>query len=311
MSAIEPLRFRHIGLHVSDLDSALHFFCDRLQLELLSRGPEDDVMAERIIGPGAPALECAVLRFPETHVTLRLTENPGARVVDADARNPGTCHVAFYTDDLDSTWANLAEIGTKLVSERIVSIIGGVFDGGKAIYCVGPDGYRIEFLEGRAYLDGSYRDPDAVPKLARANEASHMGVHVRDRDRALAFYRDLVGMEVVAEWLEETASTRSVIGYSQASLNMAILRMPGTQSYFEVIEYQSVGGQPVDTHNGNNGTVHIAYEVADLDSMADKLAVFGSPLLTDGILTMADGTRGLCCEDPDGMRVQFFEARGA
>jgi lactoylglutathione lyase len=310
MPTEELLRFRHIGLHVSDLNAALRFFRDGLQLEVLSRGKEDDPMAAAIIGPTSPALDCAILRFPETHVTIRLTENPGAPIVDTEARNPGTCHVAFYTGDLDRTWAHLDENGAHLVSDRVVSIVGGVFDGGKAIYCVGPDGYRIEFLEGPAYLDGSHRDPAAVPNTSRANEASHMGIHVRDRDKSLAFYRDLVGMEVVAAWLEETPSTRSVIGYPEASLNMAILRMPGTQSYFEVIEYQNVGGAPVDTHNSNNGTVHIAYDVSDLDALAQKLETFGSPMVTDGIVALVEGSRGLCCEDPDGIRVQFFERKG-
>ena len=307
MSSAESPRFRQIGLHVSNLDRALHFFCDRLQLEMLSRGTERDPMAVSMIGPGADALSSAVLRFPTTGVTIRLTENPAAAIVDADHKNAGTCHVAFYTHDMDSTWANLEEAGTQLVSDSVVSIVGGVFDGGKAIYCVGPDGYRIEFLEGRAYLDGSARDPDAVPNLRRANEASHMGIHVRDRDRSLAFSRDLIGMEVVAAWLEKTSSTRSVIGYPQAELNMAILRMPGTHAYFEVIQYQGTDGSPIDTDNCSNGTCHMAFEVDDLDGMASRLREFGSPLVTPGIVALADGGRGLCCEDPDGIRVQFLQ----
>lgn len=61
---------------------------------------------------------------------------------------------------------------------------------------------------------------------------------------------------------------------------MAILRMSGTQSCFEVVEYRNVGGSRINTHNGSNGTAHIAYDEADLDR---------------------------CCEDPDGIRVQFSE----
>src|SRR5690606_9233832 len=164
---------------------------------------------------------------PETETRIRLVGNRAGPSVDADHKNPGTCHVAFYTHDLDSTWANLAEGGTRLVSTEIVKITGNVFEGGKAIYCVGPNGIRVEFLEGRAYLDGSPRDPAAVPNRQRANEASHLGIHVRDRDRSLAFYRDLLGIEVVAAWLEKTPSTKAVIGYPEAELHMAILRMPG------------------------------------------------------------------------------------
>ena len=161
MTTSQRLRFRHIGLHTGDLDAALGFFSERLQLPVLSRGPADDPMLADMVGLPPEQLPTATLRFPETHVTIRLVENRAGARVDADARNQGTCHVAFYTDDLDSTWACLADGGSRLVSEEIVSIVGGVFDGGKAIYCVGPDGFRIEFLEGRGYLDGSTRDPSA------------------------------------------------------------------------------------------------------------------------------------------------------
>lgn len=302
------LRMSHIGLHVADLDAALAFFCDRLQLDLLSRRTGSDPMVAEMVGQKPEALETATLAFPETETRIRLVGNRAGPSVDADHKNPGTCHVAFYTHDLDSTWANLAEGGTRLVSTEIVKITGNVFEGGKAIYCVGPNGIRVEFLEGRAYLDGSPRDPAAVPNRQRANEASHLGIHVRDRDRSLAFYRDLLGIEVVAAWLEKTPSTKAVIGYPEAELHMAILRMPGTHAYFEVIEYQKTDGRPIDTDNGNNGTCHMAFAVDDLDEVHDRLRRFGAPILSGGIVDLPDGGRGLWCTDPDGIRVQFTES---
>src|SRR5690606_31559035 len=99
-----------------------------------------------------------------------------------------------------------------------------------------------------------------------------------DRDRSLAFYRDLLGIEVVAAWLEKTPSTKAVIGYPEAELHMAILRMPGTHAYFEVIEYQKTDGRPIDTDNGNNGTCHMAFAVDDLDEVHDRLRRFGAPI---------------------------------
>lgn len=291
------LGFDHIGLHVGNLDDAATFFVNHLQLDMLGRGEERDRFLLTASASTRP-LETIRLRFPETRSEVRLIGNPGAPLADADHANPGTCHVCFYTNDLDSTWFLLEQQGTQLCSTGIINIEGGVFDGGKCIYCVGPDGFRIEFLDGPAYLDGSRRDPRAVPLDRRANEASHIGIHVRDRDRSLAFYRDLLGIEEVAGWLEKTQSTRAVIGYPEAALWMSILRLPETQSYLEVIEYRGTSGSPIDNSLRSNGACHLAFRVSSLDRIRSMLNENGTAILSES-------DNGLWCEDPDGYRVKF------
>lgn len=308
MPSNPPLVFSHIGLHIRNLDEALGFFAGQLQLEVESRGAVEDVLLRTLVDEPTAPIEGARLRLPRTEASILLTENRHAARVDNRHPNPGTCHIAFFTHDLESTWRTLASNGCELVSTGIVPIDTGVFGGGKAIYCVGPEGYRFEFMQGPAYLDGSQRDPDAVPNLQRANETCHIGIQVRDRDRSLAFYRDLLGIESLAEWLETDASTKAVIGLPEAELYMAILRLPGTHACFEVIEYRNTPREPVDTRNRNNGTFHLAFLVPDLQEILRKLTAFGSRLLAPGIITLPDGRRALCCEDPDGIRIQFIEA---
>lgn len=307
MATNQPLAFSHIGLHVRSLEQALSFFVGQLQLEVESRGPVDDALVRTLIEEPIAPLEGARLRLPRIPASIQLTENRQAPSVDNRHPNPGTCHIAFFTHDLEDTWHSLAGKGCKLVSTGIIPIDTGVFGGGKAIYCVGPEGYRLEFMQGPAYLDGSRRDPDAIPNLQRANETCHIGIQVRDRDRSLAFYRDLLGIESLAEWLEADASTKAVIGLPEAELNMAILRLPGTHACLEVIEYRNTSREPVDTRNRNNGTFHLAFCVPDLHATLQRLTTFGSRLLAPGILSLPDGRRTLCCEDPDGIRVQFIE----
>lgn len=302
------LEFEYIGIHVDNLDNALRFFADYLQLDVLERGEERNPVLLGCAGVNHP-LGLARLRFPETRSEIRLIGNPGAPLADGDHANQGTCHVCFYTGDLDSTWAHLADKGTRLCSSGVIPIKGGVFDGGKCIYCVGPDGFRVEFLDGRAYLDGSVRDPGAVRGDRRANEASHIGLHVRDRDRSLAFYRDALGIEEVAGWLEATASTREVIGYPNASLWMSILRLPGTQSYFEVIEYRGTDGVPIDNSLRSNGACHLSFRVNSLDAVLDRMDKFGA-LRLDGAPADAAGRPSAWFEDPDGYRVCFVQDRG-
>lgn len=300
--------FDHIGLYVSNLKKAKAFFVDTLQLDLLRETNQYSPLLDRMIDGTGRQLREAWLRFPETVTQIRLIENTGAPLIDTDHANPGTCHVAFYTDDMVQAWTALERAGARLISTGLVPIIGGVFDGGKAIYCAGPDAYRIEFLEGPAYLDGRPRNA-LGPTRKLANEATHIGIHVRDRDKSLAFYLDLLKMDLVAAWLEKTAPTKAVIGYPEAELNMAILRLPGTHAFFEVIEYQKTNGTPVDTRNHNNGTLHLAFRVNDLEHALGQIHDFGSPMVTDGIVTLENDARVFCCEDPDGIRVLFIENR--
>lgn len=311
MASNPPLVFSHIGLHVEDLEQALNFFVDQLQLEVENRGKVDDPLIRALVEEPSAPLEGARLHLPRAPAAIQLTENKSAKRIDNRHPNPGTCHLAFFTHDVESTWSKLASTGCQLVSTGVISVDTDVVSGTKAIYCIGPDGYRVEFMQGPGYLDGSSRDPDAIPNFQRANEFCHLGIQVEDRDRSLAFYRDLLGIESIAEWVEVDPATKAIVGVPEAELNMAIMRLPGlsgTHACFEVIEYQNTPREPVDTRNRNNGTFHLAFSVPDLDAMLQKLEEFGSPLLEPGVLVLPDGRRTLCCEDPDGIRVQFIEA---
>lgn len=145
-----------------------------------------------------------------------------------------------------------------------------------------------------------------------ATETSHVGIHVRDLETSLKFYRDELGMEVVAEWLVEDPCTREVLDLPNATLNMAVLRLPGTRAYMEVIEYQGVPGEPVDTFQGNAGTCHIAFYVDDLDELYDRLISKGLETVSKRVVPIIggalDGAKCVYMTDPDGIRVEFLES---
>jgi catechol 2,3-dioxygenase-like lactoylglutathione lyase family enzyme len=305
----------HIGLTVTDLDRSLRFYRDRLGLEPAGRSRTTHEQTRRVLGDLGMELEMAVLRLPNTNAYLQLLRfgNPVRTPIDPLHGNPGTCHVAFYTDDLDETWATLEATGSENQGDGITLIEGGVFDGGRCIYCTDPDGIRVEFLEGPAYLDGSVRDLDAVAKDSRANETSHAGLHVADLDRSLAFWVEGLGFEVAAKFVAQDPGTRSVIGLPEADLNMAILHLPGTDAYMEVIEYRNAPGRhPVDPDHFNPNACHVAVYVDDLDAAWGRLEAAGSRLVSDGMVTLVTGPmtggRVVCCTDPDGFRVELIES---
>ena len=73
----------------------------------------------------------------------------------------------------------------------------------------------------------------------------HTGFTVGDLDRSLAFYRDLLGLEVVATQEKQGGYLGAIVGYPDAHVRMAHLRAPGGEHVVELFEYLAPEGDPV------------------------------------------------------------------
>ena len=65
----------------------------------------------------------------------------------------------------------------------------------------------------------------------------HTGYTVSDLDRSVAFYRDLLGCEVIAEQEKQGGYLAAIVGYPDAHVRMAHLRLPGGEHVVELFEY--------------------------------------------------------------------------
>ena len=57
----------------------------------------------------------------------------------------------------------------------------------------------------------------------------HFSFTVSDLGRSIEFYRDLLGMELVAEQRQANEYTRRLVGFADADLAIAQLRVPGSE----------------------------------------------------------------------------------
>lgn len=141
---------------------------------------------------------------------------------------------------------------------------------------------------------------------------AHTGFTVRDLARSLAFYRDVLGMEVVFEQEKRGGYLSAIVGYPDAHVRMAHLRFPGDEHRVELFEYvepepQGAAGEPRDV-----GITHICLAVDDIDAVLGRVMsaggrAFSSPVLVD---TGANaGGRGVYVRDPDGIILELFQPR--
>ncbi|MGD2112141.1 MAG: VOC family protein [Gammaproteobacteria bacterium] len=120
----------------------------------------------------------------------------------------------------------------------------------------------------------------------RVTAFNHISLLVSDTARALAFYRDVLGLPPSAE--------RPSLGYAGAWLEL------GRGQQIHLLELDGAGRGVPDRHGGRD--YHLALDVADLDAAVAALHDAG----VDFTLSRS-GRRALFCRDPDGNAIELVE----
>ena len=138
----------------------------------------------------------------------------------------------------------------------------------------------------------------------------HIGIQVRDLDRSIDFYGNKLGLELIGRWSMTEAYVRRVVGYPDVQLEIGLLRIPGSRTFLEILEYRNVASSPVDPATANPGTGHFCLFVEDLDAMHARLSAQGVEFVSDvQIPTIGPNKDGrlVYMKDPDGIRVELVQ----
>jgi catechol 2,3-dioxygenase-like lactoylglutathione lyase family enzyme len=141
-----------------------------------------------------------------------------------------------------------------------------------------------------------------------------MGIQVADPERSISFYRDVLGFELAFQWNPQAEYIRTVVGYPDADIHAAVMRMPGADVYLEILEYRNVDKAAVDTRTANPGTAHMAFLTDDCDALYEELIAKGVPSVSKPVTPTIgpnEGGRAVYMIDPDGIRVEFIETSRA
>lgn len=140
--------------------------------------------------------------------------------------------------------------------------------------------------------------------------AHHTGLTVRSLERSIAFYQGLLGFEVVFRWNPQAPYIGELVGFPDVDLHAAVLRIPNSPVFLELLEYRGIGENAVDISNGNIGNAHIAFTVDALDPLFERLAAEGVKSVSKPVTPTIGPNRGgraVYLIDPDGFRVELIE----
>jgi lactoylglutathione lyase len=119
----------------------------------------------------------------------------------------------------------------------------------------------------------------------------HVGVMVKDLETSIAFYRDVVGLEL-----------RGTLVHTNPAITLAFLGFPGTSE----TELELIHGYN-DSLPAEGKVHHIAFTVDDLDGEIERLKKLGIAFLDESVTTLPNGSRYIFFHGPDGEWLEFFE----
>ena len=139
---------------------------------------------------------------------------------------------------------------------------------------------------------------------------NHTGVSTPDLDRAIRFYRDLLGFELMERFEIEkgTPGIDEMLTLEGVSFNAALLRMGNAM--IELFEFASPAPvraaerRPVNDH----GLTHLCLQVDDVKAEYQRLSAAGMEFHCEP--QFAEGAAYVYGRDPDGNAIELIELDG-
>jgi catechol 2,3-dioxygenase-like lactoylglutathione lyase family enzyme len=141
----------------------------------------------------------------------------------------------------------------------------------------------------------------------------HVGVTVADVERALGFWRDLLGLEVVGRGIVEWEHLDRLVALPDTKIEWVELRVPGGGTV-ELSQYHRPEGTPVSPGQENEpGRSHLSLLVDDLSTTLAELRTAGVRARTESPVDISVGAyaggKAAYVFDPDGVEIELIERR--
>jgi catechol 2,3-dioxygenase-like lactoylglutathione lyase family enzyme len=141
----------------------------------------------------------------------------------------------------------------------------------------------------------------------------HIGVTVADVERALGFWHDLLGLEVVGRGIVEWEHLDRLVALPDTRIEWVELQVPGGGTV-ELSQYHRPQGTPVSPGEENEpGRSHLSLRVDDLTTTLAELRAAGVRTRTDSPVDIPVGAyaggKAAYVFDPDGVEIELIERR--
>ena len=298
---------------VGDLDKAVAFYRDGLGLDVQGTPANADTnpALRDMFGLPDAQLRWQIGRPPAMRTGVEIVEitKAASKPLERRVQDSGAFMLIVFVRDVDATFARMKALGAPIVTKGGAPI--GLPAGKprfRVVVVKDPDGHFVEIVQA-----------DQPPETQAPPTANVIAVRVRltvaDVDKALALYRDALGMKVRSvDEFKKDPDVNNMLGLNDAQYRVAMLEVPTTGLVFEVIDFKGIDRKTVRGNIQDPGSTRIQLQVRDVDAAIDALKRHGGAVVSTGGTTVNLPGRGgattkvAIVRDPDNLFLVLLQA---
>ena len=298
---------------VSSLDKAVAFYRDGLGLDVQGTPSNADAnpALRDMFGLPDAQLRWQIGRPPAMRTGVEIVEITKAarKPLERRVQDSGAFMLLVFVRDVDATLARVKALGAPVVTTGGAPIgLPAAKPRFRVVVVKDPDGHFVEIVQA-----------DEPPETQAPPTANVIAVRVRltvdDVDKALALYRDTLGLKVrsVDEFKKDPDVNR-MLGLNDGEYRVGMLEVPATGLVFEVIGFRGVDRKTVRGNIQDPGSTRIQLQVRDVDAAIDALKRHGGAVVSTGGTTVNLPGRGgattkvAIVRDPDNLFLVLLQA---
>ncbi len=319
MSSQQPTsaqRICSIGLTVSNAQRSSDFYTSALGFEQVSDLTVNAPEYSQLFDVPNAVIRIVMLRLGDESIKLMQFLNLSSRPIPVDSQSNDLWfqHLAIAVGDMDRAYAHLKSFLTESISDapQTMPASNPAAVGIRAFKFKDPDGHDLELIW--------YPVDKGQEKWHRQTDRlflgiDHTAIAIADTEQSLQFYRDLLGMEVEGDSLNQGQTQARLDGLPEAKVRVTALRPAQGGLGIELLDYlipEQERPMPNSWKCSDIAHLHIEMAVQDIKETADRLSRSGirfvSPHWTQFSGSFAPDHKGCLVKDPNGHALFLVEA---
>lgn len=141
----------------------------------------------------------------------------------------------------------------------------------------------------------------------------HTGLTVSDLERALGFWADALGGQLVFRQERAGGYFAAIVGEPSARVKMAQLELEPSGHRIELFEFEAPPAGHHRQRPADVGFAHVCVTTDDVEGLLERLEAAGGSRMSDPVAIDAGvnaGGRALYVRDPDGHVLEVFQPAG-
>lgn len=136
----------------------------------------------------------------------------------------------------------------------------------------------------------------------------HFGVVTNDIEKSLHFYKDLFGLKIKRDMLEEGKFIDTILGLKGVKVRTVKMATENGDTLVELLEYQSHKGKKRENYEiFDLGASHIAFTVNNLDQEYERFLKEGVKFISSPQVSQDGKAKVAFCWDPNGVPVELVQ----